>query len=349
MMKNLVLLIAGLLLFPWDAFSQNIEELEKLYAKKEYGQVITLGIEGLKDYPDNPRINMLVGRAYTDTRQFEKAIPYLKKGTISKDNLNWVQAWSYAYLGSCYYFTEDRKKSKESLNECLKLNATENSSKTAQGLLGLMQMSDFYNNWETIETEYIRFHFQESKNINNKELFIKNREAAYQEINKFFNAKPLKKIDFFVWDDPQQASNILKQELGFANSNFCMINSRNDQTRGHELTHILVSYGISPTSATRLINEGVAVYFDQTNRDRFSVAKESISGNDFDVIDLWENPKKYPNEYYYTIGGALISFLFEKGTDDQLKRLLKDQTVKSARSIYSDFDNLMKEFYEKLK
>jgi len=67
-------------------------------------------------------------------------------------------------------------------------------------------MSDFYNGWEIIETENIRFHFQKSKRLKNKELFIKNREAAYVEINIFFNAKPYKKIDFFVWDNPKKAT-----------------------------------------------------------------------------------------------------------------------------------------------
>jgi len=137
--------------------------------------------------------------------------------------------------------------------------------------------------------------------------------------------------------------------LGLANSDLCIINSRNNQTKGHEIAHILVTFGIYPTKKTRLINEGIATYFDQTSRDRYTIAKESISGKNVNVIDLWENTKNYPDNYNYTIGPALITYLFENGTEEQMKKLLKKQTVASARIIYQDFDRLMNDFSAILK
>lgn len=347
-MKQIFLFLTGLL-FSFNIYAQNIEKLGNLYNQREYAKVIELGQEELKSYPNHPNLNMIVGRAYSDNKQFEKAIPFLEKGTVKENNLDWVQAWSYGYLGNCYYVTDEYQKSKESITTCIKLNATENSTKYAQKLLNSFQMSSFYDNWEIVETESIRFHFQESKNIADKELFIKVRETAYADINKFFNAKPYKKIDFFVWDDPKQAKRKLGQELGFASSNLCIINSRNNQTQGHEIAHILTTFGIFPIKTTRLINEGIATYFDQTNRDRIQIAKESLAGKEIKITDLWENPKNYSDEYNYTIGAALIAFLFEKGNEEQMKRLLKDQTVTSARNIYQNFDNLMVDFTTKLK
>ena len=347
-MKQIFLVVAGLL-FSFSIYAQNIEKLGKLYAQKEYAKVIEFGQEELKNYPDHPNVSMLIGRAYADSKQFEKAIPFLEKGTVKENNPDWVQAWSYVYLGNCYYATGEYNKSKESIKTCINLNATGNSTKYALKLLETFQMTSFYDDWEIVESENIRFHFQESKNIADKELFIKDREKAYEEINKFFNAKPYKKIDFFVWDNPKQAKRKLGQVLGFANSNLCAINSRNNQTRGHEITHILVTYGIQPTKWTRLINEGIATYFDQTNRDRMQIARESLAGKEIKIIDLWENPKNFPDDYNYTVGGALIAYLFENGSEEQMKRLLKDQTVTSARNIYPNFDELIVDFTSKLK
>ena len=347
-MKQIFLLVTGLL-FSFNIYAQNIEKLGKLYVQREYAKVIELGQEELKNYPDHPNLNMIVGRAYTDAKQFEKAIPLLEKGTVTENNPDWVQAWSYGYLGNCYYVTNEYNKSKKSIKTCLKLNATENSTKYAQRLLESFQMSSFYDDWEIVESVNIRFHFQKSKSIADKELFMNDREKAYLEINKFFNAKPYKKIDFFVWDDPKQAKRKLGQDLGFANANLCTINSRNNQTQGHEIAHILVTYGILPIKTTRLINEGVATYFDQTNRDRMQIAREALAGKELKIVELWENPKNFPDDYNYTIGAALIAYLFEKGNEEQMKRLLKDQTLTSARNIYQNFDDLIVGFTTKLK
>lgn len=348
-MKQKILFFLTALFFSLNISAQNTEELGKLYSQREYNKVISLGLEELKNYPNQPTLNMLVGRSYADIKQFEKAIPFLEKGIAKENNLDQVRAWSYVYLGKCYYATDDNQKSKESILACLKLNATENVTKFAQKLLDTYQISDFYNSWENVETKNIRFHFQEPKNIKDKELFMQNRETAYTEINKFFNAKPYKKIDYFVWDNPEQAAKKLGLELGFASPNLCIINSKNNQTRGHEIAHILVAFGIYPTNTTPLINEGIAAYFDQTNRDRIEMAKELLAGKDIDVIDLWENPKNYPSDYNYIIGSALMAFLFEKGTEEQMKSLLKDQTTTSARNIYQNFDNLIIDFIAKIK
>lgn len=347
-MKQIILFVAGLML-SLAIYSQDIETVGKLYSQREYQKAIDLGLEELKGYPNHPNLNLLVGRAYADFMQFKTAIPFLEKGTVVEDNPDWVRAWSYGYLGNCYYATGEYQKSKEALNSCVKLNATKNATSYAQKRIDAFQLSSFYSDWEIVETETIRFHFQKSKNIADVGLFVSARVKAYEDINRFFSATPYKKIDFYVWDNPKQAKKKLGQELGFANSNLCIINSRNNQTRGHEIAHILVTYGTSPIKTTRLINEGVATYFDQTSRDRMQVAREALGGKELHIIDLWENLKNYPDEYNYTIGAALIAYLLEKGNEQQLRSLLKEQTVTSARNIYQDFDSLIADFTAMLK
>lgn len=329
--------------------AQDIKTLSKLFSTKQYNDVIKLGLDNLEKYPNNPELNMIVGRAYVANNQLNKAVSFLEKGTTSINNKDWVQAWCFVDLSKCYYFIGDYKKAEESLYSCIALNATENSTETAKKMIEYLQLSEFYKKWNIIESENIRFHFQNEKNINDIDNFIKNREVAFNNINKFFNAKLNKKIDFFVWDDTKQATKKLGKNLGFPVADICLINSRNNQTRGHEITHILLSYGIVPSNQTKFINEGIAVYFDQTNNDRFKVAKESIKEKEINIIDLWENPEKYPTDYNYTIAAAFVSYLIEKGTEEQMKELLKDQRLISAQTIYKDFDRLVNDFNMKLK
>ena len=347
-MKHSILLFSCIFLISITN-AQNSDKLLKFYSEKKFEETINLGLKQLEKYPGNPYISSIVGRSYADLNQFQNAIPFLEKGATIENGPDGVKAWSYGYLGRCYYFTNNVQKSKECLEKCISLRATENSVRYGKNHLESFQISDFYGSWETLETEHFIFHFQNANNLSSKEQFTKDREDAYTQINKFFNAKPYKKIDFYVWDKPEQAKEKLGRELGFANSYSCIINSRNNQTRGHEITHILCNIGMEANNQTKLISEGIAVYFDQTNRDRYEIAKESIRGKEIDLIDLWKNKNPFPEEYFYTVGPALIAYLFENGTEDQIKQLLKDQSLESAKRVYPNFNELMNSFNKKLK
>ncbi len=337
-----------LILISVNLGAQTVEEVTELYSKKDFVNAVKYGQNALQNDSENPQLNMLVGRALADTKKHKEAIPYLIKGTAENNNPSWVRAWSLAYLGTCYYVADNYLESKRNLVECIKLNATKNSTQFAQNYINALQMSESFDAWETIEKENLRFHFQDKSNIADIENYMKNREDAYTEINRFFLATPFKKTDFYVWDKPEEAKEILGRELGFANSKLCIINSRNNQTSGHEITHILSDYGIQPIKKTPLINEGVAVYFDQTHRDKLSVAKEALDNKKIDIIDLWNKPDNYPNQYNYDIGGALIEFLMKNGSELQLKKLLKNQTTETAANIYENFDGLITTFEQEL-
>lgn len=341
-------LICYLILFSINIHAQNIDELGKLYSDKDYENTIKLGKQILQDDPDNPLVNSVIGRALTDAQKHKEAIPFLIKGTVDNNNPAWNKAWSFGYLGMCYFVTDNFEESKKCFKNCINLNATKNSTHYATKYLKNLQMNEVFDSWKTIEGENIRFHFQNNSNPYHMNFFMKKREEAYLKINEFFGASPSKKIDYFVWDKPEDAKSFFGRELGFANSKLCIINSRNNQTKGHEITHILSDHGIRPVKTTILINEGVAVYFDQRNRDRMEYARNVLQNKEIDIIDLWNNPNNYPNSYNYIVGGALIDFLMKKGSESQLKALLKNQTTESAIKIYADFNALMNEFEQKL-
>jgi tetratricopeptide (TPR) repeat protein len=329
--------------------AQTSKEIWDYYSQRNLEKTVKFGKQALQKDPNNPQINLAIGRALADSKNFKKAIPYLKKGSFNENNADWVRAWSLGYLGVCYYVTDNYKLSKKSLKKCIQLKATKNSIKYAQKRIKLFQMSKIFDSWDIFETENLRIHFQNKNQIKDVKSYISGREEAYQAINGFFKADLYKKIDYFIWNDRNQAKMILGRELGFANSDLCLINSANNQTRGHELTHILLDYGIQPIKKTRFINEGVAVYFDQTNRDRYKIARESLNQIELNIIDLWDNPEKYPSKYNYTVGGAFIGFLLENGGESKFKKLLANQSSESAAEIYDEFEKLIDEFEKRIK
>lgn len=342
--KNLVLLFLCLVLSTLQTYSQSIEEIQEHYVRKDFAKVISLGLQALESDPENALVNSVVGRALTDSKKFKEAIPYLIKGLAEKDNPKWVIAWSHTYLGLCYYFTDEILKAQEHFNACIRLNATKNSTQHAERRLKAFQLDEYYKSWHSIETVHFRFHFQNKKDIPDIASFNDLREKAYENINKFFKGTPPKKIDFYVWSDADAGKSQLGKNVGFAIADLCIINVMKNQTRGHEITHILLEYGLHPIIKTGFINEGTATFFDQTDRNRMEVAKEAIAEIEIKVLDLWDNPDKYTSDLNYTVGSAWIEYLNKKGSEAQLKKLLAEQTSAAAKLIYQDFDDLLSEF-----
>ncbi|TAH41310.1 MAG: hypothetical protein EYC69_08465 [Bacteroidetes bacterium] len=342
--KNLVLLFLCLVLSTLQTYSQSIEEIQEHYVRKDFAKVISLGLQALESDPENALVNSVVGRALTDSKKFKEAIPYLIKGLAEKDNPKWVIAWSHTYLGLCYYFTDEILKAQEHFNACIRLNATKNSTQHAERRLKAFQLDEYYKSWHSIETVHFRFHFQNKKDIPDMASFTDLREKAYENINKFFKGTPPKKIDFYVWSDADAGKSQLGKNVGFAIADLCIINVMKNQTRGHEITHILLEYGLHPIIKTGFINEGTATFFDQTDRNRMEVAKEAIAEIEIKVLDLWDNPDKYTSDLNYTVGSAWIEYLNKKGSEAQLKKLLAEQTSAAAKLIYQDFDDLLSEF-----
>ena len=342
------LIIMSIFISPHILQAGDWDNIWKFYKEKNYSRAIEIGINELKENENNSELNLIVGRAYTDSHQFKKAIPFLSKGIQPKGKMNWISGWSYAYLGKCYILTDQYKKSKESYKKCIQLNATKNSVNMAKKSIKALQMIPFFDSWKIVETEHIRFHFQEIDKIKNVNKYTNSREEAYRKNNEFFSASLYKKIDFYVWENPEDAKKMYGRSLGWASSNFVLINSKKNQTKGHEITHILVAFGLHPTKTCNFINEGIAVYFDLSNRDRLKAAKKSVKDKQIDVVEHWKKSYEELNDYDYTVGGAFMEYLFETRRDEEIKKMLKNQTVENAKKVFSDFDKLIATFEKRL-
>ncbi|MEZ4943087.1 MAG: hypothetical protein R3D58_19595 [Saprospiraceae bacterium] len=325
-------------------YGQDADEIERLFNNGDFEAVVEKGTRLLEADTDELIVCHLVGRALTELKQFEQAKPLLKKTTV-KSAPGWMKSWSFGYLGICNYATGNLKESESNFKKAVKLNATKNSTKFAARRLKLLQLPEYAKDWETIETDNIRFYVQPGHQIADLKKYCSERNAAFIENNHFFNAAPYKKIDFFVWSNPEEGKKILGEEIGFANSDFCMINAKINQTKGHEITHILCDYGIKPNKKNRLINEGVAVAFDLTNRNRVELAKSANQKN-MKIKDFFNESSRLPEDIIYPVGGALIEYLRTKNDNERLKRLLKEQTYEALLETYGI--EIIEEFERKI-
>jgi tetratricopeptide (TPR) repeat protein len=318
-----------------SCFGQTVtERLAKLYLTGQLDAVVAQGKQELAAHPEQPIVSLIVGRAYADKQQFEQAVPYLTRSLTDARTPTDEKAWSKAYLGHCYYGLQQYPEARKALEEVVAQAATKNVTSYATQRLPLARAAELATKWETLETKHFRFRFQNPKSINSLQAYAAMHEQAYETNNRFFQATVPRKIDFFVWQDGLEASKVLGQELGFTQPYMVTIHVLPNQTYGHEITHMLTQYGLQPTQKTKLINEGVAVCFDQTNRNRLQAARQQISGPT-DVWKMWEQPDLFPSKQVYAVGGALLEYLLAHASEAEVKQILRNQTPQMGRQLFS--------------
>lgn len=330
--------------------TSGIDSLQKLYISHDLKSVIEIAKPLLKNDPNNLDLNLILGRTYTDQGDYKSALPYLDFTAKNDNNNSWRKAWALGYLGTCYFMLQKYDDSEKSLNECIKINATKNSTNEAYGKLLFFGFNEFYKSWKIVETENFRFHFQNMNDVD-IEKYISSRESAYKEINDFFKSKLPKKIDFCVWESRDDAMRILKKNLGFAIPEFCMVHSHFQQTIGHEMTHVISNYTSQITHKTRFINEGIAVCFDQTNQDKSELVKNWIKTNNKQVAirEYWENGNGYADEILYPLSGLFVKELLDNFGREKCLEFFKNQTYDNAKVVFGDkLEKVIQDFENKV-
>ena len=337
--------------FSLSVLAQPYQDVNNLFNKHQYDKTIKLGTEYLQKDSTSGLLNMFVGSSYYYKGSYREAIPYLEKGTACTNCDSWVKAYSMVDLGRSYFMAGDYYKAKTTLRACLKPNATPmeipRAKKYASDFLNAYALTENFDSWTIVETKHVRFHIQDTSLLGNIKTYTAAREDAYMRINEYLSTKPLKLIDFYLWNSPDS----LKAEIGYSYGRTlpksCMVHSLYNQTHGSEIALILYEHSVVPSETSRFIGEGVTTYFDQSSNSKMSVAKKNI-GARVSVIDLWKKPEKFPKTYVYQIGAAFVEYLIKNGTTDQLKQLLNDQTIKNAKKVYPNFDELVSKFEKEL-
>ena len=323
--------------------SQN-KELKKLFSKGKYDQVIEKAQVMLQENTTDPDFNSILGRAYTDAKQFTKAIFYLENSIALEAVSNETKAVSKVYLAKCYFITGKEQNAVALLKECQNERLCREATNYAHKYLNLFQSGIYYKAWETVESNYIRFHFQDKKKLENADEYMARADLNYRRITESLKVEPTKKVDLFVWSDRNEAYRKFDRPLGFSNSDLCTVNVFYNQTHEYELCHMLSQLAVQSKFKMMLIKEGLGMYFDRMDQNLLKLARVKILKDEFSLLELWEEPTRYERDLSYPVGAAFIEFLINKGGKKKLKAFLKIQTIKHAKEVYPDFQNWVNSF-----
>jgi len=333
----------------------NMLEQEKKYAEAIDYEMDILAKDSTEADAD---ACLSLGTVFLDILKYDSAIFFLQKAVLRDDDRSWVSAWAHVHLGEAYMGKGETEKVCRELNKTIELNKTKNSvmyARRKSDSIGCkLPNGDEFPKWITIESENIIYHFQDTFDLGlfmNR--YIKEHDSAYLRINKIFQAALPQKLVFYVWNNLQLAKKLLGRDLGFTEPQQCICEVHQWQTIGHEMTHALSywGWGITPIEMTRLINEGVAVAFHLSGRNKYQVARKALEGKGYhSILEIWNDDQNISADIIYPIGGAFLTYLYRKSTPEQFKELIKNQTIESAKNIYGeeqfnkiieDFDNMM--------
>ena len=331
---------------------QTIRELSDTYSKGQLEKSLELSNVLKSSEADNAEFNHLYGRTLADLSNFQDAVPILLKAIKLDNNKTYISGWSHGYLGFCYFMLGQYDNSKSSLDNCIKLNSTTNSTKFASKRNFLYGFDSYFSTWKIIETKNIRFHIQYPDKIVNIDSFINIREAALLKIVGILGSTLPKKIDFFVWDNKEEPMEKFKINLGFADPSSACVYAHKYQTISHEMAHVISFYIGKDVNKSALINEGIAVYFNMANDNKMTQLKTVIlKGNytNLKVMDFWNNFRNYSDDISYPFAGAFIQTLIDKYGIEKLKPLFINQTYDNAKKLFGEeFDSVISEFEKQI-
>jgi hypothetical protein len=322
-------------------FAQNYDkELRDLYYSEKFNELIKISSEYLKYDSLNPAFNLWYGEGLVELGFVNEAKPFVQKAIENIEDSDGRKAWAINYLARIEFLNQNKFKSKQLFLDCINIGSNSNARESAKYLLVELGLGDYYSDFEVVESEHIIFHFQPNSIVPDKEQFIESREKAFQKISEFFGVKIPKKIDFIVWNSNEDAKKIGIKFLGYASPKFCVIHSRSNQTRGHEITHVITHYLSNDQIKTRFINEGTAVWCDLSNNNRLEIIKKQKETDSTQVIvsikEAWANPRAFPEWVYYPLAGEFVNRLLVKWGKDKLIQLLGNQTYENALLIYGE-------------
>ncbi len=335
------------------AASEQETLLGELYGKGRLAAAEVLCDSLLIADPGNALLNQFKGRLLAEQYRGAEAAPYLERAVAADTARTWIYSWSQVYLGIVRYAAGDDEAAGRAWTAACEANATKNSTAMAKLYLACLVEDTPFDAWTMLDTEHFEFRFSPRLEDIDVDTFAGQREAAFTRIAAWFGREPGRKIRFYVWSSNEEALEAGLPTLGFSRSHVSLIHSLANQTRGHEMTHVISGHAIPPRNVTPLIMEGAAIYHDLRSIDRFAVAAQAWStlpaDRRPDIYALWDDWRLLKEDVSYPLAGAFVTMLVERGGREEFLELFRDQTPEAARRIYGpDFDGWVADFARRL-
>ena len=320
------------------------DDLWPLYQQGRFDEVVQRGKALLSTGTETAQLNLAVGRALADQMQYAEAEIFLGRAAeLDGAGRTWVYAWANVYLGICRLNAGDDDGARQVWILARNCGATANATRNANNYLVYFTLDPMFDKWTTFTTDHFRFRFSDRLADLDKAAYARRHEEAYAAISTWFGGGPDQPIRFHVWADQPEADAAGMPQLGFARPELNLVHCLLAQTVGHEMTHVISSAALQPTVRVGLINEGTAVYHDQTGRDRLAVARQAQAGATSEsgaplppvaLRALWDDWTLLPGEAAYPLAGAWIERLVARGGREKFLTFFTDQSRAHAREVY---------------
>ena len=320
------------------------DDLWPLYQQGRFDEVVQQGKALLATGTETAQLNLAVGRALADQQKYAEAEIFLTRAAeLDGDDRTWVYAWANVYLGICRLNEGDDDGARQAWILARNCGATANATRNANNYLVYFTLDPMFDKWTTFTTEHFRFRFSDRLTDLDRAAYARRHEEAYALISAWFGGGPDQPIRFHVWADQLEADAAGMPTLGFARPELNMVHCLAAQTVGHEMTHVISFAALQPVGRVGLINEGTAVYHDQTGRDRLAVARQAQAGGTTEngtplppvaLRALWDDWTLLPGDVGYPLAGAWIDRLVAKGGREKFLEFFKDQSRSHARQVY---------------
>ena len=345
-------MIFALMILAGAVLAQNgpADHLWDLYQNGAFEDVVREGKVELTTGTSTAQVNLAVGRALVDLERFDESLLYLETAVRMDPDQSWIYAWAKVYLGAGHYRMGRMDEARTVLIQARDCAATRNATRNAVNNLKILGLAESYDDWTTFTTEHFSFHYSPNLTEFDGVTYARQHEEAFAAISAWFGDGPADKITFFVWADYDEAAAANMPPLGFARPELNIVHAAANQTVGHEMTHVISAHALEPEVFVGLINEGTAIYHDQTARDQLARARRVLKESPTPVVKvsvaaLWEDWSLLPGEISYPIGGAWVKMLIDKGGKEKFLEFFPDQRLANAREVYGlDLQGWMDEF-----
>jgi tetratricopeptide (TPR) repeat protein len=353
----IILLLTALLNALSVCAQKEAQQLSAFYNAKQYRAAIAEAKKLLFDGSNVAVANLIAGRSYADMEEYDSSISYLAEAIRLDGDRGYVSGWAHAYLGHALIKTNMRDSGIAELKTSIRLNKTENSTKYARHiLLSTIDVNEISDRLHLLKVEsaWMTYYFQDTGKLAViVSQYIGRHDSAYRVLSHIFNPRLPAKPAFYVFTNQRKAERALGRTLGFSLPEEARCFSMQDQTLGHELTHVLSywAYGRKTANLSRFIDEGISVCFDLTHRDVYATAGTAIKNNSFrkSVTDLWAASRNYPDELTYAVGGAFVRYIYTTVSAADFQTFVKDQTETRLKSILKDdYDSFIARFDAKV-
>lgn len=340
-------LVAGLVAVAGAAPAQDrgpADDLFDLFKEGRVEEMVQQGKALLATGTETAPVNLAVGQGLATLDRCAEAEIFLRRAVeLDAADKSWVYAWANIHLGACAILDGRDDDARRAWTAARDAGATRNATRNASGNLAAFALDARCDDWPSFRTEHFQFRFSDRLGDLDRAAFARRRDQAYEVISAWFGGGPDRPIRMVVWADQDEATSFGMPALGFSKPEYYLVETLANQTVGHEMTHVISYHALHPVVRTGLINEGVAVYLDQTGRDRVAMAREALAGArsaaggtlpPISLRALWDDWSLLDAGVSYPVAGAWVERLVQKGGRERFLAYFTDQTREHARAVY---------------